>query len=96
MPTYIHLVNYTPEGIANAEKHDPSPQRVIESLGVGEIKSDYLTFGRYDIVVITASPDDKTAARFALAMVRGGYSSTETLRAFLPAELREIVDGLPE
>lgn len=96
MPTYIHLIHYTSEGIANAEKHDPHPQKVIEALGVGAIKADYLTFGQYDIVVITEFPDDTTAAQFALTMARGGHSTTETLKAFPPDEFREIIAGLPE
>lgn len=96
MPTYIHLITYTPEGLANVADHDPHPQNVIESLGVGEIKADYLTFGQYDIVVITEFPDDETAAQFALTMAGGGHSTTETLKAFPPHEFREIVTGLPE
>lgn len=94
MPTYVHLANYTQEGIANIGDHDPQPEEVIESLGVGEIKSVYQTLGQYDAVAVTEFPDDKTAAEFSMRMSRGGHSKAETLRALSDEESEEIYENL--
>lgn len=97
MPTYIALVEYTQQGIANI---DDSPARlddakdVAESLG-GELTDFYLTFGEYDIVAVSEFPDDKTAAQFTLSVASEGAVSTETLKAFPEDDYREIIDSLP-
>lgn len=96
MPTYVHLANYTQDGIANIGNHDPQPEEVIESLGVGEVKSIYLTLGQYDAVAVTEFPDDKTAAQFSMKMSQGGHSKAETLRAFSEEETEEIMENLSD
>jgi uncharacterized protein with GYD domain len=47
-----------------------------------ELKAFYLTMGRYDVVAVSAAPDDAAAAKVALAIGSAGNVSTETLRAF--------------
>lgn len=96
MPTYVHLANYTKEGIANIGNHDPQPSDVIESLGVGDLKSLYFTLGQYDIVAVTEFPDDETAAQFSMRMSQGGHSKAETLRAFSQETAQELIETLPE
>lgn len=96
MPTYIHLVNYTTEGVKNIGEHDPQPEDVMESLGAGELKERYLTLGQYDVVAVTEFPDDETAAQFSISMARGGHSSAETLRAFPTDEFDDVVEGVPD
>jgi len=97
MPTYITLVNFTPKGIENIKE---SPKRlaaakeVIQSFG-GELKGFYLAMGRYDVVLISEAPDDKAAAKVALAVGSRGAVKTETFRAFNEGEYREIIDALP-
>lgn len=97
MPTYISLVEYTQQGIANIED---SPARLDDakelaaSLG-GELTDFYLTFGQYDIVTVSEFPDDKTAAQFTLAVASEGAVSTETLKAFPEDDYREVIDGIP-
>lgn len=95
MSTYVHLVNYTTEGVQNIGDHEPQPEDVIESLGVGELKSLYATLGQYDVVAITEFPDDETAAQFSIAMSSGGHSSAETLAAFTQDEFAELIEGVP-
>ena len=51
--------------------------------------------GKYDMVVVSETPDDETAARVALSIGSGGAARTETLRAFTEDEYREIIAGLP-
>lgn len=97
MPTYVHLVEYTQEGIEDIED---SPSRLddarelAESLG-GKLTDFYLTFGEYDIVTVSEMPDDETAAQFVLSVAREGAVSTETLKAFPEDDYREVIDGLP-
>lgn len=95
MPTYIHLANYTQEGVENIGEHDPQPEDVIESLGAGEVKALYLTLGQYDVVAVTDFPDDETATQFSIRMSQGGHSKAETLKAFPEDQFKEISAGIP-
>lgn len=98
MPTYIALINYTTEGIANISD---SPDRLdaakelLESMG-GEFVAWYLTFGEYDAIAIVEAPDDETVAQFALAVGSKGAVETETLKAFTEDEYRDVIAGIPE
>jgi uncharacterized protein with GYD domain len=97
MPTYIHLTNYTSEGVENIAA---SPDRLEDAKELaasleGEFKQFFLTFGEYDIVAITEFPDDEAAAQFALGVASGGSVTTETLKAFTEDEYREVIDGIP-
>lgn len=98
MPTYISLVNYTEQGVANIKD---SPDRLddakelAETLG-GEFKEWYLTFGGHDAVAIAEFPDDETYAQFALAINRSGNVTTTTLKAFTEDEYRDVIAGIPE
>lgn len=96
MPRFIHLVNYTTEGVEQIGAHEPQPEDVIESLGAGDIQSVHATLGQYDIVAVTEFPDAETATQFSIAMSKGGHSSAETLRAFTQDEFGDIVEGVPE
>mgnify|MGYP001098767432 CR=1 FL=1 len=97
MPTYITLVDYTEEGIANMKD---SPERLeqvndlVRSLG-GEPIAFYLTMGRCDAVYIYEATDDARATQGAIQTAMGGSVRTETLRAFDEDEYREIIDQLP-
>lgn len=97
MPRYISLVEWTQDGIENVEE---SPGRLDDakelasSLG-GEVTDFYLTFGQYDLVVVSEFPDDRTYTQFALRVASDGSVSTETLKAFPEGEYREVIDGLP-
>lgn len=70
-PTYVHMANYTLEGLENIGEHGPQPEVVIKSLGAGELKALYLTIGKYDVVHITEFPDDETATQFTITMAQG-------------------------
>lgn len=75
MPHYMTQVSYTPEAWARLVK---SPQDraqairpMIEGLG-GKLESFYLTFGEYDVVIITEMPDNASAAAISIAAAAGG------------------------
>jgi uncharacterized protein with GYD domain len=96
MPTYISLLNYTQQGIANA-KGGPArldaAKEAYKKAG-GELKAFYLTMGQYDIVTIAELPDDATAARMALSIGGQGNIRSQTMKAFSEAEYRKIAGSL--
>lgn len=98
MPTYISLVNYTAQGVANINE---SPDRLeaakelAASMG-GDFTDWYLTFGEYDAVAIAEFPDDETYAQFALRVNQLGNVTTTTLKAFTEAEYRDVIAGIPD
>ena len=94
MPTYVHLISFTREGLETIlDGPDPAPGATAERFG-GELLADYLTLGRYDVVSVTSFPDDASAARFLLEMARGGQFRSETLRAFDTDAFHAILAGL--
>jgi uncharacterized protein with GYD domain len=97
MPSYISLLRYTQEGIADI-KQGPTrldaAKQAYKKAG-GELKAFYLTIGQFDAVAIAELPDDTALARMVLALGAMGNVRTETLRAFNEAEFRKIVGELP-
>jgi uncharacterized protein with GYD domain len=97
MPTYISLLNYTQQGIADVKN---GPARVDAAKAAyrkagGELKEFFLTMGKYDIIVVAELPDDATVARLALGLGAQGNVRSQTFRAFPEAEYRKIVASLP-
>jgi uncharacterized protein with GYD domain len=96
METFIILGKWTGQGIAKVKQAPARIDKVrkaAEAAG-GRMTAWYLTFGRYDFVVIMEAPDTKTAARLLLATGTQGNASTETLRALTEAEFKSVVTGL--
>jgi uncharacterized protein with GYD domain len=97
MPTYLTLLRYTEQGIRNIKE---SPARLeagkkaFQAAG-GELKSFYLTLGRYDAFCISEAPNDETATKIALSLGSQGNVRTETTRIFSEAEYRKLISGLP-
>ena len=96
MPSYIALLKYTNQGIANV-KDSPSRldsgRKAFKKSGV-KIKDTFLTMGRYDLVCIIEAPDDESFAKAMLTLGSQGNVQTETLKAFTEAEYRKIVDSI--
>jgi uncharacterized protein with GYD domain len=97
MATYVTLLKYTEQGLRNIKESPSRLEKARQSLRAlgGELKSFYLTQGRYDAVVISEAPTDDVVAKFALATGSQGNVRTETFRAFTEEEYRKIVSGLP-
>ena len=74
MPTYIALLRYTQQGLADAKNGPARLDAAKEAYrrAGGELKAFYLTMGQYDGVAIADLPDDATAARLVLASVPKG------------------------
>lgn len=96
MPSYIALLKYTAQGIANV-KDSPSRldagRKAFKKSGV-KIKDTFLTMGRYDLVCIVDAPDDESFAKAMLTLGSQGNVQTETLKAFSESEYRKICDSL--
>ena len=92
MPTYIALLKWTEQGVANV-KDSPSRldagRKAFKKNNV-KIKDTYLTMGRYDLVCVIDAPDDETYAAAMLSLGSQGNVQTETLRAFTEDEYRKI------
>src|SRR3990172_8421233 len=71
----------------------PRPKKWAKAAGA-ELKTYYLTMGRFDEMVIVEAPDDETMAKLAVATAALGNVRTETMRAFTEEEYREIIAGL--
>ena len=97
MPTYIILLRWTQQGIADI-KNGPArldaAKQAFQARGA-EIKAHYLVMGQYDLVSIVEAPDDETLAKLVLSVGSLGSVSSETLRAFTEDEYRQIVSALP-
>ena len=93
MPTYITLLNFTEQGVANFRD---SPKRAADfkasarKQGV-QVRKVYWTLGTHDGVLIFDAPDEETATAALLGLGAGGNVRTQTLRAFDEAEFKAIL-----
>ena len=96
MPTYVSLINWTDQGVANFKNtvaRADDAKRAAAGMG-GTIKEIYWTVGSYDLVTVAEFPDDTTATAFLLALSSSGNVRTTTLRAFDAAEMSQIIAKL--
>lgn len=97
MATYISLIKYTENGMANIKESPArldSAKKLFQSMGA-ELKQWFLVLGEYDAVVISEGPDDDTVAKLLLTIGALGNIKTVTFRAFTEAEYRKIIASLP-
>jgi uncharacterized protein with GYD domain len=98
MPTYVTLLRWTQQGVAQIKE---SPARLdafkqlLKSVG-GELKGFYMVTGQYDLVISFEAPSDEVVAKLLLTVASKGGARTETLRAFTEDEYRRIVAAVPE
>jgi uncharacterized protein with GYD domain len=97
MPTYVSLIDWTQEGIANfkdtVDRYEAAQQQ-FEQLGV-RFTDVYWTLGEHDIVAMIEAPDDETATAALLAVGAQGNIRTKTMRAFSRDEMRAVIDKAP-
>ena len=96
MATYIVLLKWTSQGLANI-KDSPSrldgARKAFQAAGV-TMREFFMVTGRYDMVTIVEAPDDISLAKAVLSLASKGAVQTETLRAFSESEYRSILSGL--
>ncbi len=93
MATFVSLVNWTEQGIANfrdTPKRADAFTQMISKYG-GSVKDLYWTLGPYDIVAVVEAPDDETMTAAALELGSMGNVRTTTLRAFGRDEIEAII-----
>jgi uncharacterized protein with GYD domain len=96
VPTYIVLARFRDralETIKDASTRSAAGRAAAEALGCKAVGS-YMTMGRYDLVRIFEAPDDTAMAKVTLALNVRGHEETETLRAFSPQEMGEIMKSV--
>jgi uncharacterized protein with GYD domain len=96
MPTYISLLRWTQQGVANVKdspKGLDAGREAFKKLGV-EIKDTYLTMGRYDLVCVIEGASDEAVAKALLSLGSQGNVQTETLKAWTEDEYRAITGSL--
>jgi uncharacterized protein with GYD domain len=97
MATYLCLLRWTKEGVANV-KDSPSRldagKRAFAAAGC-KITTVLLLMGQYDLAIVVEAPDDATIARLTLALASQGSVHTETVRAFTEDEYRKIIASIP-
>ena len=79
MPHYMTQVSYTPEAWARLMKapqdRSEAIRPMIEGLG-GTLNSFHISFGDYDVVIMTEMPDNVSSAAIAIAAAAGGSVSS--------------------
>lgn len=96
MPTYVVLLNWTDQGVAdagNSLSRANAAATALKKLG-GKMKSVLWTMGPYDAISIIEAPDDETVTAFSLAVCGQGNARTVSMRAFEKAEMQKILDRL--
>ena len=92
MPHYLLQVSYTPEGwaalIKSPQNRAEAVRPAIEKVG-GKLTASYLTFGKYDVLVLAELPDNASAAGIAIAFAAGG-----TLKAIKTTPLMTWDEGV--
>jgi uncharacterized protein with GYD domain len=96
MATYLVFINWTDQGIRSVKdspKRLDGARKTIKEMG-GELKTFYMTQGKYDAVLIIEMPNDEKLASFVLKIGTAGNVRTTTLRAYSEDDYRKIIGGL--
>jgi uncharacterized protein with GYD domain len=93
MATYVSLYNFTDQGIRNVKdtlKRVEAAKQAAAQAGA-TIKEVYWLQGKYDVLVVSESPDETAAMALALNTAKAGNVSGQTLRAFTATEMEKIL-----
>ena len=96
MPTYVHLLTWTEQGIKNyrdTTKRAEDFTALVQRSG-GKLQSIHWTVGEYDLVAIAEYPDEETSIGCLLQLGAKGNVRTNTLRAFSANEVSGIIDRI--
>jgi uncharacterized protein with GYD domain len=92
MPLFLSQVAYNQEGwqalVSNPQNRQDVIRAVVEKLG-GRLINGYLSFGDYDVVLISELPDNVSAAALAIAAAAGG-----AVRSMKTTPLLEAAESL--
>lgn len=97
MAMFITLVDFTQQGVQNfkaTSERAAQFKSMAQKAGV-TVKDVYWTMGAHDAVLILEAPDDETVTAVMLGLASLGNVRTQTLRAFNPSEIKEIISKVP-
>jgi len=89
-------MKFTDQGIRSVKdtvKRAEAFKEMAKKSGV-TVKDIYWTTGRYDVVSIVEAADDMAATALALSLGAAGNLHTETMRAFGPGEMKQILEKM--
>ena len=97
MAIYVVLINFSDQGIRTVKQ---IPERIKSGIAVAEklgikVKDAYWTVGAYDSVLVADAPNGEAITAFALGIGTQGNVRTQTLRAFSPDEMNNILAKIP-
>jgi uncharacterized protein with GYD domain len=92
---YLIQASYTPESltalIKNPQNREEAIRPAIEKVG-GKLKSAYISFGDYDVVILASFPSDVEAGALAIAVAAsGGLKAMKTTPLMGMAESVEAI-----
>jgi uncharacterized protein with GYD domain len=97
MFTYVSLIKFTDQGLRTIKEsvaRSEGGRQAIEQAG-GRVLGLYWTQGQYDVVVLSAWPDEESAMAVTLLVGMAGNDRIETLRAFTAEQMQTILHKLP-
>ncbi len=96
MPTYLLLMNATPEGVRKiseiGSRYDGF-KKDLKKAG-GRLIGAYALMGGYDYAALVEVPAEKDALKLSLGIGKQGSSSVESYRAIPMDEFRELAEDL--
>lgn len=96
MPTYLLLMNATPEGmrkISDVDSRYETFKKELRKAG-GRLVGAYALLGQYDYAAIVETPTESDLLKLTLRMGQRGTSSVQTLRAIPMDEFGELARKL--
>lgn len=94
MATYVSLLNWTQQGIANFRDTTSRAREfseLMEKAG-GRVREILWTLGEYDLVCIVEAPDDETLTATLLRLGEKGNVRSRTMRAFSAEEMERVIE----
>lgn len=97
MATYVTLYKFTDQGIRNVKDSPKRLEAAIKAAKAVGIKvlGAYYTVGEYDLVLVSETADESAAVAHTLSINALGNVRSTTLKAFTPAEFKEILTRIP-
>jgi uncharacterized protein with GYD domain len=93
MATFITIIKFTPQGVANIQdtcKRAAAFKAAAKKLG-GKVTATYWTQGPFDGVLIFEAPDADAASALMVRLASEGYVQTHTVPAHTAAEMEKIL-----
>jgi uncharacterized protein with GYD domain len=93
MATFITVIKFTPQGMANIQdtcKRAAALKAAARKMGV-KVTDIYWTQGPFDGVLVFDAPDDETASALMVRLASQGNVHTQTVRAHTAPEMEKIL-----